>query len=288
MRASTPNLFSTIAARMCRPGSLALPLRMGCSSAADAATALSPCTPLMTALSSCAPLMTALSSCAPLMTALSSCAPLMTAREPFSTASASPSGPRMMSSLEPPAGTIGYTFSSVSTRKSITTGRSLMAFALVIAGTTSSADSTRMPAQPMGLGPAHVVGVVRAQVHLAVALGVEQLLPLAHHAQVGVVEDRHLHGDVLRAGRDQLLRRHLEAAVAVDGPHRAVGPAHPWPRWPPARRSPSCPARRSSPTCRGSRTSSTGWPTSGAGPRRPPRWCRRACGRAAAPPRTAA
>src|SRR6185369_16171109 len=59
------------------------------------------------------------------------------------------SGPRMMLSLDPPAGTIGYTFSRQSVRKSITTGRSSTSFAFSIVVTTSSAVSTRMPTQPI-------------------------------------------------------------------------------------------------------------------------------------------
>jgi hypothetical protein len=42
-----------------------------------------------------------------------------------------------------------------------------------------------------------VVGQVRRQVHLGVALLVEHLLPLAHHAEVGVVEDGDLDRDAL-------------------------------------------------------------------------------------------
>ena len=76
---------------------------------------------------------------------------------------------------------------------------------------------------PHRLGPLHVVGQVGRQVHLAVALLVEELLPLAHHAEVGVVQDRHLDRDPLRARGHQLLRRHLEAPVAVDGPHEPFG-----------------------------------------------------------------
>jgi hypothetical protein len=48
-----------------------------------------------------------------------------------------------------PAGTIGYTFSRLSVRKSMTTGRSSMAFALSMVGCTSSGCSTRKEAQPM-------------------------------------------------------------------------------------------------------------------------------------------
>ena len=72
------------------------------------------------------------------------------------------------------------------------------------------------------LGPLHVVRQVRREVHLAVALLVEELLPLPHHAEVRVVQDRDLHRDLLGGRGHQLLRGHLEAAVAVDGPHRLL------------------------------------------------------------------
>src|SRR5207302_9026651 len=58
-------------------------------------------------------------------------------------------GSRMMSSFDPPAGTIGYTFSKESTRKSMTTGRSSTLLALSTALSTSSGASTRSPTQPM-------------------------------------------------------------------------------------------------------------------------------------------
>ena len=54
-----------------------------------------------------------------------------------------------MSSLGAPAGTIGKTCSIESVRKSITTGRSSMLFALSIAGVISSMLSTRIPTQPI-------------------------------------------------------------------------------------------------------------------------------------------
>ena len=54
-----------------------------------------------------------------------------------------------MSSLLWPAGTIGKTFSPESTRNSTTTGRSLIALAFSMAGSTSSGYSTRMPTQPI-------------------------------------------------------------------------------------------------------------------------------------------
>src|SRR3712207_7408317 len=48
---------------------------------------------------------------------------------------------------------------------------------------------TAQAQRPIRLGQLDVVGDLEAQVHLGVALVVEQLLPLADHAQVAVVED---------------------------------------------------------------------------------------------------
>ena len=106
-----------------------------------------------------------------------------------------------------------------------TTGRSSIALALSMAGCDLFGRLDPDADAAHRLGPLHVVGQVGRQVDLAVALLVEHLLPLADHAEVAVVEDRDLDRDALGAGGDQLLRGHLEAAVAVDGPHRAVGPA---------------------------------------------------------------
>src|SRR6478752_5481936 len=64
------------------------------------------------------------------------------------------------------------------------------------------------------------------QVGVGVALVVEQRLPLPHHAEAGVVDDRDLDGDLVDDAGGQLLVRHLEATVAVDRPHDAVRLAH--------------------------------------------------------------
>ena len=51
---------------------------------------------------------------------------------------------------------------------------------------------------------------------------VEELLPLAHHPEVPVVDDRHVDVDLLLHDRRKLAHRHLEAAVADDHPHFLV------------------------------------------------------------------
>ena len=102
--------------------------------------------------------------------------------------------------------------------------------------------STRHPGMPYASARRDVVGTPDRRRRVAAA--VEELLPLPHHPQVAVVEDRHLHRDALLHHGGDLLHVHLEAAVARDGPDRLVR-AGPAPRpWRPARRSPWCRARR--------------------------------------------
>ena len=54
------------------------------------------------------------------------------------------------------------------------------------------------------------------------AVVVEQLLPLADHAEVVVVDDQHLDRQLVHRRGGQLGQGHLEAAVADHGPHRLV------------------------------------------------------------------
>src|SRR5215208_2912293 len=75
---------------------------------------------------------------------------------------------------------------------------------------------------PVGLGELDEVGPL-AQVDLRVAAVPEQLLPLADHAQVAVVEDEHLHRDAVLGAGGQLLRVHLDRAVARHDDRRDVG-----------------------------------------------------------------
>src|SRR5215471_1550270 len=64
------------------------------------------------------------------------------------------------------------------------------------------------------------------QVGVGVPLVVEQRLPLPDHAEAAVVDDRDLDRDALQGAGGQLLVGHLEAPVAVDGPHRGLWPTH--------------------------------------------------------------
>src|SRR6478609_3008573 len=66
---------------------------------------------------------------------------------------------------------------------------------------------------------------MRGEIGLAVTLFVEQRLPLPHHAEVAVVDDGHFDGRALDGTGGQFLVGHLEAAVAVDGPHLGLGTA---------------------------------------------------------------
>src|SRR6266566_8387191 len=81
------------------------------------------------------------------------------------------------------------------------------------------------PGAAVGLGELDVVRDGGAELDVGVALVVEQLLPLAHHAEEAVVEDQDLDRQLLdRAGRE-FLRGHLEAAVTVDRYDKLTRPA---------------------------------------------------------------
>ena len=82
-------------------------------------------------------------------------------------------------------------------RNSTTTGRSSISFAFSMAGCDLLGRLDPDADAAHRLGPLHVVGQVGRQVHLGVALVVEHLLPLADHAEVGVVEDGDLDRDAL-------------------------------------------------------------------------------------------
>src|SRR5580693_3026170 len=69
------------------------------------------------------------------------------------------------------------------------------------------------------------LGLPVTQVGVGVPLVVEEGLPLADHAEVAVVDDRDLDRDSLDRAGGKLLVGHLEAAVAVDRPHRRLGQA---------------------------------------------------------------
>ena len=80
---------------------------------------------------------------------------------------------------------------------------------------------TRIARQAVRVGELDVIG--RRHRRGGVAAIVEELLPLPHHAEVAVVDDGDVDLDVLLHHRLQLGLRHLEAAVADDGPHFAIG-----------------------------------------------------------------
>ena len=129
-------------------------------------------------------------------------------------------------SLLTPAGTIGQTMASRCTTKSTTTGRSLISIACADRRVDVLRSLAPQPDAAVGVGELDEVGDAAAdrgvQVGVGVALVVEQRLPLAHHAEAAVVDDRDLDRDVVDDAGGELLVGHLEAAVAVDGPHGAL------------------------------------------------------------------
>ena len=92
-------------------------------------------------------------------------------------------------------------------------------------GSTSSTRSARRPRAPMASASFTQSG---PDVEIAAAdpVVVDELLPLAHHAQVAVVDDRHLHRQALLHRRHQLLDGHQQRAVAGDAHHGLAGPGH--------------------------------------------------------------
>src|ERR687894_849950 len=79
----------------------------------------------------------------------------------------------------------------------------------------------RLAAQAVSGGETLVVGPCYRG--LRVAAVVEELLPLAHHAKVAVVEDGHLDVQTEVPYRRELLEVHLDPAVAGHYPDRLVG-----------------------------------------------------------------
>ncbi len=73
----------------------------------------------------------------------------------------------------------------------------------------------------MGLCELHEVR--SAQRRRRVAAAVEELLPLANHAEIAVVDDGHVDLDPLLRAGGELGGGHLEAAVADDDPHFFLG-----------------------------------------------------------------
>ena len=121
-----------------------------------------------------------------------------------------------------PAGIIGKTFCSSAISNQMRAGPST-AWAALIASSTSSGRRRpeRRHAERVG-----ELGEVRAHERRRVVVaGVDDLLPLADHAELLVVEQGDLHRDVVLDEGHQLLERHLEPAVAGDRPGLALGGA---------------------------------------------------------------
>ena len=119
------------------------------------------------------------------------------------------------SSAAAPAGIIGKQCSRGSTRASTTHVRPeaiasverLLELLLVLDGEAERAVRAR---------ERRVVGQRVREVDLREALLEEHVLPLAHHAEVAVVDDHDDDRQLLEHRGRELLRGHLEAAVAVD------------------------------------------------------------------------
>ena len=115
-----------------------------------------------------------------------------------------------------PAGIIGNTFCSSAISNQISAGPSTAWAARIVASTSSvvvalNAGIPYASASLMKSGPGQVRGVVVARV--------DDLLPLADHPELLVVEERDLHRDPVRREGHQLLAGHLEAAVAGQTAH---------------------------------------------------------------------
>src|SRR5215217_6137857 len=102
---------------------------------------------------------------------------------------------------------------------------------LLLSPTDRRLDVVALPdgpaAQAVRSGELFVVGTGDGR--LGVAAVVEELLPLAHHAEVTVVEDGYLDVETQIPYGGELLQVHLDAAVAGHDPHRllGVGEGHP-------------------------------------------------------------
>src|SRR5680860_421713 len=81
------------------------------------------------------------------------------------------------------------------------------------------------PRATVGIRQLDQVRHVAAQVDLGESLLIEELLPLAHHAEHAVVDDAEDHGHAFGLCGGELLQGHLEAAVPVDGDHGGVRPS---------------------------------------------------------------
>ena len=85
---------------------------------------------------------------------------------------------------------------------------------------TSLRFSTRSPSRPCASAIFTKSGPQRRR---RIAAFVEELLPLPHHAEVAVVDDRDVDLDPFLRRRGELRLRHLEAAITDNRPHLRVG-----------------------------------------------------------------
>src|SRR3954454_11275406 len=99
----------------------------------------------------------------------------------------------------------------------------------VVLGLAAQPDAAQRLGEGDEVGDAHGLGLPRGVLHVQLGVGVaalvEEGLPLPDHPEVAVVDHGALDRDALDRAGGQLLVGHLEAAVAVDGPDRRLGPA---------------------------------------------------------------
>ena len=132
------------------------------------------------------------------------------------------SSARIISVRPLPPGTIGNTFSVWSVMKSRNTRRSFCANASL----QRAFDVARLldlhADVAVGLGELHEIRQ-RIHVRLGVAVAVEELLPLPHHAHVAVVQVHDLDRQVVLLAGRQLLDAHLDRRFAGDAGDRRAG-----------------------------------------------------------------
>ena len=122
-----------------------------------------------------------------------------------------------------PAGIIGKTFCSSAISNQMSAGPSTRLRRRGSRHRPRPGVRARNGRDPERLGELREVGP--GQARRVVVAGVDDLLPLADHPELLVVEQRDLDRDVVGDEGHQLLERHLEAAVAGDRPGLAVRPA---------------------------------------------------------------
>ena len=133
--------------------------------------------------------------------------------------------PTMIASGPLPEGTIGKTLAIGLTCTSTSAGPSA-AKASASASSSSPGSWTVGRVDPVRPRDALEAGLEAREARAGVAALPEELLPLADHAQVAVVQDHDLDRQAVHLGGRELLEGHLERAVAGDHDDQLVGQGH--------------------------------------------------------------